>query len=86
MEGKDIDRTQEFQRFVQQNDEVCYTLSPDLSVDGQCLSLGDAVKQAEICPDAVLILGSTFAVVYVEPMKGGRDKYLLAESKLPENT
>ncbi|MBQ6223028.1 MAG: hypothetical protein IJJ44_10495 [Solobacterium sp.] len=81
MKGKDMDRTQEFQRFLKQHHETCLVLSPDSSMDGQCLSLGDAVKQAEMCLDAVLILGSTFTVVYTEPMKGGRDKYLLSESK-----
>lgn len=84
MKGKDMDRSQEFQRFIKQHSETCLVLSPDSSMDGQCLSLGDAVKQAEMCLDAVLILGSTFAVVYTEPVKGGRDVYLLSESKLPE--
>ena len=35
-----------------------------------------------VCPDAVLILGSTFAVVFGEPMKGGRGKYLLSDTGL----
>ncbi len=84
MEGKDMDRSQEYQRFIKQHPETCLVLSPDDSMDGQYLSLEVAVKQAEMCLDAVLILGSTFAVVYTEPVKGGRDVYLLSESKLPE--
>ena len=81
LKGKDMDRTQEFLRFIRQHDEMCLVLSPDPSVDGQYLSLEDAVMQAEICPDAVLLLGKTFVVIYAEPMKGGRDKYLLSENK-----
>ena len=84
LEGKDMDRSREFQRFIKQHPETCLVLSPDHSVDGQRLPLEDAVKQAEMCLDAVLILCSTFAVVYTEPVKGGRDVYLLSESKLPE--
>ena len=35
--------------------------------------------QAVISLDAVLVIGSTFALVYGEPVKGGREKYLLSE-------
>ena len=38
------------------------------------------IVQAIISLDAVSIIGSTFAVVFGEPAKGGRDKYLLSES------
>ena len=81
LEGKDMDRRPEFLRFVQQHDEVCLLLSPDPSLHGLSLALDDAVQQAESCPDAVLILGSTFTVVYTEPVKGGRDTYLLSEKE-----
>jgi len=37
------------------------------------------VHKAIICLDAVIIMGSTFAIVFGEPMKGGRGKYLLSE-------
>ena len=80
MEGEDLERRSEFERFVRQHDELCFVLSPDFWLDEQFLPLRDAVGQATVCPDAVLILGSTFAVVFGEPMKGGRGKYLLSEN------
>ena len=80
MEGEDLERRSEFARFVRQHDELCLVLSPDFWLDEQFLPLRDAVGQATVCPDAVLILGSSFAVVFGEPMKGGRGKYLLAEA------
>ncbi len=79
MEGEDLDRRPEFERFVQQHDEICFVLSPDFYMDEQFLPLRDAVHKAMISLDAVLIMGSTFAVVFGEPMKGGRGKYLLSE-------
>ena len=80
MEGEDLDRRPEFDRFVQQHDEICFVLSPDFYMDEQFLPLKDAVEQALMCLDAVLIMGSGFAVVFGEPMKGGRGKFLLAEN------
>ena len=82
MEGENLERRSEFERFVRQLDELCFVLSPDFWLDEHFLPLKDAVRQAAACPDAVLILGSTFAVVFGEPMKGGRGKYLLSESEL----
>ncbi len=79
MEGEDLDRRPEFDRFVQQHDEICFVLSPDFYMDEQFLPLKDAVDQAIMCLDAVLIMGSSFAVVFGEPMKGGREKLLLSE-------
>lgn len=79
MEGEDLDRRPEFDRFVQQHDEICFVLSPDFYTDEQFLPLRDAVHKAIISLDAVLIMGSTFAIVFGEPMKGGRGKYLLSE-------
>ncbi len=79
MEGEDIDRLPEFERFVRQHDEICFVLSPDFYTDEQFLPLKDAVLKAIISLDAVIIMGSTFAVVFGEPMKGGRGKYLLSE-------
>lgn len=79
MEGEDLDRRPEFEGFVQQHDEICYVLSPDFCMDGQLLPLKEAVSRAVVCPDAVLILGSRFAVVFGESMKGGRGKILLSE-------
>ncbi|MCR4963504.1 MAG: hypothetical protein K6B40_06480 [Firmicutes bacterium] len=79
MEGEDMDRRPEFARFVRQHEEVCLLLSPDSFLDGQYLPLAEAVNRAILCPDAVLILGGAFAVVFGEPMKGGRGKFLLSE-------
>lgn len=79
MEGKDIDRTTEFKNFVTQHDEICLVLSPDFYMDERYLSFEDAVHQANSCLDAVIIMGSSFAVVYAEPMKDGRGKFLLSE-------
>ena len=81
LEGEDLDRRPEFERFVQQHDEMCYVLSPGFSAEGQFLPLREAVHEAVFNPDAVLILGSTFAIVFGEPMKGGRGKFLLSETR-----
>ncbi len=79
MEGEDINRRPEFERFVRQHDEICFVLSPDPLLNEQFLPLKDAAEQAVLCPDAVVIMGSSFAVVFGEPMKGGRGKFLLSE-------
>ena len=79
MEGEDINRRPEFEQFVRQHDEICFVLSPDFYMDEQYLPFRDAVDQAIICLDAILIIGSSFAVVFGEPMKGGRGKFLLSE-------
>ncbi len=81
MSGEDLDRRPEFKTFVRQHDERCLVLSPALCQDGQVMALQEAVEHAVMCPDAVLILGSTFAVVLGEVMKGGRGKYLLLEQR-----
>ena len=81
MEGEDLDRRPEFDRFIQQHDEICLVLSPDSSMDDKFFTLRDAVDQAIMCLDAVIIIGSSFAVVFSEPMKGGRGKFLLSEKR-----
>ncbi len=81
MEGEDLDRRPEFECFVRQHDEICFVLSPCFYTDEQFLPLRDAVQKAVICLDAVIIMGSTFAVVFGEPTKCGRGKYLLSEKK-----
>ncbi|MBQ7703293.1 MAG: hypothetical protein IJT40_02845 [Firmicutes bacterium] len=79
MEGEDLERRPEFREFVKKHDEPCLVLSPEFWMDEQFLFLKDAVEQAVISLDAVLVIGSTFALVYGEPVKGGREKYLLSE-------
>ena len=79
MQGEDLDRRPEFDQFIREYTETVFVLSPDSYMDEQFLPLKDAVQKTVMCPDAVLILGSTFAIVFGEPMKGGRGKYLLSE-------
>ena len=79
MEGEDLDRREDFHFFVQKHDEQCYVLTPDNCAEGEYMAFKDAVDKAVIYPDAVIIIGSTFAVVFGEPIKGGRGKFLLSE-------
>ena len=43
MEGEDLDRRPEFDRFVQLHNKICFVLSPDFYTDEQFLPLRDAV-------------------------------------------
>ena len=79
MEGEDLDRRADFKHFVQKQDGPCYVLSPDSWLNEQFLPLQSAVEQAAMCCDAVVMIGEGYAVVFGEPMKGGRGKYLLTE-------
>ena len=81
MEGEDLERRPEFDRFIQRHDEICLVLSPDSSMDDKFLTLRDAVDQAIMCLDAVIIIGSSFAVIFSEPMKSCRGKFLLSEKR-----
>lgn len=78
LSGKDLESQPAFADFVMQHDELCLVLSPEFWLDEQFLPLKEAVAKAAISLDAVLIIGSTFAVVFTEAAKGGRDKYLLS--------
>ena len=62
MEGEDLERRPEFERFVLQHDEPCYVLSLEFAPDGAFLPLRDALNQAILCFDAVLIIGTTFSI------------------------
>ena len=79
MNGSDLERRPEFRAFVREHDEICFVLSPEPWLNEQHLPLSKAVEMAAMSTDAVLILGSTFAVVFTEAMKNGREKYLLRE-------
>lgn len=79
MEGEDLDRSAEFLSFVREHKESCFMMSPDSFIDGQWLPFAEAVEQAVLCPDAAVIIGSDFALVLGEPVKGGRGKYLLTD-------
>ena len=78
--GEDLDRQPEFERFVRKHEEVCFVISPDFCLDEQHLPFSDAVRLAAMSTEAAVIMGSSFAVVFGEAGKGGRDKYLLSET------
>jgi hypothetical protein len=79
MQGEGMCLRPEFKDYVSRHDEMCFVLSPDYYMDERYMTLKDAVGQALVCFDAVIIMGSTFAVVFGEDMKGGREQYLLSE-------
>ena len=79
LSGDDLERNPDFRRFVILHNEPCYILSSDYALNEKNVVLQDAVCQAAASLEAVLILGSTFAVVFTEAMKGSRGKYLLCE-------
>lgn len=78
MEGENLERLAAFRRFVEGRGELCLVLSPDCYLDGCLLP----PEQAAMRCDAALILGSDFAVVLGEAVKGGRDKFLLTEKSV----
>lgn len=82
MEGENLERLAAFRRFVEGRGELCLVLSPDCYLDGRLLPPEQAVAQAAMRCDAALILGSDFAVVFGEAVKGGRDKFLLTEKSV----
>ena len=79
MEGEDLERRAEFSHFAEEHKGQCLVLSPDIYLYGEHMDLKTAVEEALQNPDAVLILGQGFALVFGEVMKGGRGKYLLSE-------
>ena len=81
MSGTDLNHRPEFLQFVRARREECYLLSPDYTLDGCRLPLAQAVEQASMNADAVVILGSGFLIVFTEDFKGGREKYLLCEDR-----
>ena len=78
MQGEDLDRSEGFRRFAAERGGPCLILSPDPWLDGERLPLAEAAEKAAVGTDAAVILGSGYAVVFGESMKGGRGKYLLA--------
>ena len=81
LSGDDLERNPDFRRFIHLHNEPCHILSSDYALNEKNVVLKDAVCQAAASPEAVLILGSTFAVVFTEAMKGSRGKYLLCEHR-----
>ena len=79
LKGCDLESQPAFRDFISSHDELCAVISLEGWLDGETLSLKEAVDRASMSTDAVLILGSTFAIVFGEAEKGGREKYLLCE-------
>lgn len=79
LNGDAMEQESEFAELLASCRERCLVLSPDQYPEGVCLPLKEAVAYAQLSTEAVLILGSSFAIVYGEAMKGGREKYLLAD-------
>ena len=77
-EGENLETTPEFLSFVKKHNGLCTVWSPDGNLDGLVLPFEDAVMEASVNADAVIIMGGDYAVVFGEAMKGGRDKYLLS--------
>ena len=78
-EGEDLERLPAFRRFVRDHNGPCLLLSPYPWLDEEIMPLEKAVEQAAVCPDAVLILGDGFAVVFEEPQKGGRGRFWMSK-------
>lgn len=77
MKGDNLECRDDFQRFMEKYDELCFVMSPDPYIDKVYLSLKEAVIQALSGTDAVIIIGNGFALVISEAMKR-REKYLLS--------
>ena len=77
LKENDLERQPAFEQFVCSHDESVLILSPDSFLNERELSFSEAVREAVMNSDAVIILGSSFAAVFAEAEKGGRDKYLL---------
>lgn len=81
MEGDGIDRDRGFTDFLARHNEICLVLSPENCDEDLFLPLKESMDIASLGLDAMVIIGSCFAVVFGEPSKNGRDKFLLTEKK-----
>lgn len=81
MEGADMDSRPEFTRFIRDHGGQCLVLSFEYWPDGQHMTLDEAVREAAVSADVFLILGDGFAMVYGEPEKGGRARYLMFDKQ-----
>ena len=80
LEGDDLERCPEFREFCKKHQGLCRVLSPEFYWEETEVSLDEAVKMATMSLDAFLVLGDGFAIVFGEPVKGGREKYLVVEN------
>ena len=76
--GKDLERQKAFTDFVSGHKETCLCLSPDPCLHGRSLPFAEAADLAFTGCDTALVIGSSFALVVGEAVKGGREKYLLS--------
>ena len=81
----DVVCLEEFALLLHHVDALCVVIDVEpvadiftVAVYREVLPLKEAVDRAVMCMDAVIVLGSTFAIVFGEVMKG-RDKFLLVE-------
>ena len=81
LQGENMTRSPAFQAVMKERGGSCLLLSPDASLDGLTLPLREALDTAVFWPDAVILVGEGFAVVFGEPEKNGRDQFLLTERK-----
>ncbi|MBP0969890.1 MAG: hypothetical protein J5744_07055 [Oscillospiraceae bacterium] len=79
MQGEDLERQPQFESFVKEHEQSVTILSPEPAIDLLQLPFSEAVRIAVMCPDAVIIVGDGFAVVYGEAYRS-RDKFLLIGS------
>lgn len=82
MQGEDLERQAGFRTFLREHEGPCLVLTPAFP-EGRTLPLTQAVEEALLFPDAAVIAGGGFAIVFGEPLPGGRGKYLLAEKERP---
>lgn len=78
LQGKDLERQKAFTDFVSGHKETCLCLSPDPCLHERSLPFEEAAGLAFTGCDAALVIGSSFALVVGEAVKGGREKYLLS--------
>ena len=76
--GKDLERQKAFTDFANGHNETCLCLSPDPCLHERILPFEKAPGLAFMGCDAALIIGSSFAIVVGEAVKGGREKFLLS--------
>ena len=79
LEGDDLDRRPEFEEFCKKHQGLCRVLSPEFYWDEIEAPLEEAVEMAVMSLDAFRVLGDGFAIIFGEPVKAGREKYLVAE-------
>ena len=78
LQGKDLERQKAFTDFADGHKETCLCLSPDPCLHERFLPFEEAAGLAITGCDAALVIGSSFALVVGEAVKGGREKYLLS--------